>query len=423
MAGRGTAIERSPGRWRLTVNLGLDEKGKQIRQTKTIAAKNKKEAERQLARFVAALEENRIGDHERMPLKQFIDEHWLPDKKANLAPKTVLRYTDYCKRIITALGKHSLGDLKATHLKTFFRELVKSGARLDGKEGALSQESIHYGYRVFHAVLNDAVSWGYITQNAAKKIKVARGQKRTPRFYSPPDVEKLRAALLLEPLWLQSIIWLALTCGCREGELMGLEWRHIDLVTRELRIEQSAQYIPGLGNFIKEPKTENSRRTLKIPLVVIPLLQSYYQEQQRNKALLGDKWIETGHVFINNDGRLRSPTTMSKAFPKLVKRHNLSPLNFHGLRHTCATILINSGLSAPDVAKQLGDSLATVLNVYAHAFEKFNQRTSNAMDDYFNQSQQVLTVETTAHSSDNSIEVSRSVAHRQSQPSYELILV
>ena len=249
-------------------------------------------------------------------------------------------------------------------------------------------------------MLNDAVNWGYITQNVAKKIKVARGKRKAPRFYSPPEVERLTAILPSEPVWIQSIIWLALACGCREGELMGLEWRHINFATRDLKIEQSAQYLPGLGNIIKEPKTENSRRTLKIPLVVIPILQSYYQEQQRNKTLLGDKWVETGHVFVNNDGKPRSPTTMSKVFPQLVKRHILPPLNFHGLRHTCATILINSGLPAPDVAKQLGDSLATVLNVYAHAFEKFSQRTSTAMDAYFNQSQQMLTIETTAHSSD-----------------------
>ena len=401
MAGRGTAIERSPGRWRLSVNLGLDEKGKQIRQTKTIAAKNKKEAERQLARFVAALEENRIGDHERMSLKQFIEKHWLPAKHSELAPKTYLRYTDFCKRIIAALGNHQLGNLKVSHLNAFYRDMKKPEARLDRRKGSLSQASIHYCHRVLRNLLNDAMRWGFITQNVAKLCRVEQGEKTEPPCYDRDETLQMLSKLKQEPLWIQAIVWLALTTGCRTSELMGLEWQHIDLNNSTIAITQSAQYLPILGCFLKGTKNRSSRRTLQLSPLATPSLLAYHEEQQTNKALLGDKWVPSGRIFVNDDGSPRSPTTMSKVFPAFIKRHNLPPLTFKGLRHTCATLLIYFGLPTPDVSRQLGHSnITTTLNIYTHAFSTFSQHASKLLADNLKSDNRMPVIDTTARASE-----------------------
>ncbi|NLO26404.1 MAG: tyrosine-type recombinase/integrase [Clostridiales bacterium] len=54
-----------------------------------------------------------------------------------------------------------------------------------------------------------------------------------------------------------------------------------------------------------------------------------------------------------------------------MKKHDLQPLVFHGLRHTSASYLIAQGEDVVTVSNRLGHSnKTTTLNIYAHSFRK-----------------------------------------------------
>lgn len=60
-----------------------------------------------------------------------------------------------------------------------------------------------------------------------------------------------------KPLFWKTLILLAVSTGAREGEIAGLEWKHVDFEKGTIRIEQAITEIKGKGVQIKEPeKTE-----------------------------------------------------------------------------------------------------------------------------------------------------------------------
>jgi integrase len=112
------------------------------------------------------------------------------------------------------------------------------------------------------------------------------------------------------------------------------------------------------------------------------MLKEYKKQQSEARLLLGDKWHKTESVFTQSDGKPMHPATMSGWFPSFLSRHKLPHMNFHGLRHTCSSLLIADGATAVDLAKRLGHiTPSTTLNIYSHAFQKSDEKLAGKMAD------------------------------------------
>lgn len=57
--------------------------------------------------------------------------------------------------------------------------------------------------------------------------------------------------------------------------------------------------------------------------------------------IVGDFWHESNRLFVQDNGKPIHPSTISKWFEQFVKKIGLPVINFHGLRHTKATLLIS----------------------------------------------------------------------------------
>ena len=67
----------------------------------------------------------------------------------------------------------------------------------------------------------------------------------------------------------------------------------------------------------------------------------------------------------------------------------LDTVNFHGLRHTNATILINQGLDVTTVSHLLGHARpSTTEDIYSHFIQKANVEAANKLEDLFNKKEQ-----------------------------------
>ena len=76
--------------------------------------------------------------------------------------------------------------------------------------------------------------------------------------------------------------------GLRRGELAGLEWKDIDYENKTMTLARSVQDIIGFGLITKEPKTENSKRTISMPDKLIDYLKEYEVWWLNQKKYLGD---------------------------------------------------------------------------------------------------------------------------------------
>jgi integrase len=364
---------------------------KQIKKTRAVHvtgktdAEKRKEAERALAEFTVEIERGLVIDGKKMTFKEFVDR-WLKDyAETNLAPKTLFRYKEILdSRILPSIGHIKIDQLRPTHIIEFENMLREDGIRKDGRVGGLSEKTILQHHRIISSILNDAVQWQAIFSNPAARVKPPKVPKHQAGCYNEDQIVALLTALEqvpVEDLKFRVIVDLALATGLRRGEIMGLEWKAIDLDTCVLDVRQASQYVPGKGCFIKDPKNETSKRLIAVPSNTIVLLRKWKTEQTKKRLKVGDLWAGDDWVFTAWDGKLMHPDTISKWFPKFLAENKLPHIPFHGLRHTSATLLIAAGSDLREVSGRLGHSnTSTTGDIYAHFLKKADQAAAERLN-------------------------------------------
>ena len=136
---------------------------------------------------------------------------------------------------------------------------------------------------------------------------------------------------------LGSIVELGLLTGMRRGEMLGLRWVDVDLAKRTLTVRQTRV---GVGTEVIEgpPKTDQGRRTLALAEPHLALFARIRSDQDRYRALFGNRWVESGLVFTTTFGAGAHPDWVSQTFKRLVKASGEGTIRFHDLRHAHASL-------------------------------------------------------------------------------------
>ena len=124
----------------------------------------------------------------------------------------------------------------------------------------------------------------------------------------------------LEPIHIHAVIATAIYTGARRGKIAGLKWEDVDFEKRTMYIRRSAVKLVGQEPEIKLPKTISSIRQMAIPHALCDVLQELKKEQERKKALLGEKWHEEGFLFTDWCGHVMHPHTKGTLFGTASKR-------------------------------------------------------------------------------------------------------
>lgn len=378
----GHIEKRGPGKYRLTVSGGFDASRNRIRHRRTVQAANDTEAEKLLAAFITEIEGGMYVEPSKLPFKDFVAK-WLKEyAEPNLEPKTYHRYKDILNsRIIPGLGCLKLDKIKPLHIVEFENSLRQDGVRKDGKPGGLSEKTIMQHHRILSVIFNTAVKWGILKENPVSRVKPPRVKKKEVPCYNEEQTAAMLAALEKEPLKYQVIVHLTLVTGLRRGELMGLEWSDIDFENGTLNVDRTSQYVPGKGTFVKSTKNEESKRMISLPKSTLDLLKRYKVEQNKQRLKVGDLWQGSDRIFTTWNGKPMFPDTVSNWFPKFLKKHGLPHLNFHGLRHTSATLLINEGVNIKAVSSRLGHArTSTTVDIYAKALRSADRVAAEKME-------------------------------------------
>lgn len=377
--------KRGNNTYRLAVYTGYDMYGRQLIKMKTIKAKSYREAEKQYAIFAAKVLTGAVVCTEKYKLGDFAKKWYCQYCKKELAPKTQESYRNHLeKRILPALGHIDLKQLKPIHIIEFINTLKESRKRYDLKDGKLSDTSIKYCFRVLSSMLQDAVEWQLIDINPCTKVKRPRSRRHKVKLPSEQDIAKLLEALRDEPLQYRTLIYLAVDTGLRRGELMGLKWADINLESGVLQVVRSNQPLTGKGTITKSTKTEESERCVTLSENSLKLLKLYHAAQLRQRMQLANKWVNEGWVFAAWNGKAMCASTPSLWFRRFLKRHGLTPMPFHALRHLSATILIAQGVPLKSVSHRLGHAdIRTTANIYADALQSVDQVAAQKMDEFF----------------------------------------
>ena len=233
-------------------------------------------------------------------------------------------------------------------------------------------------------MLHKAVYWQLIISNPAERVQPPKARKPKRRYYDDEQCKILLqnlSSLGEDQIKYKVAIILTIFTGVRLGELMGLEWQDIDLKTGIVSINRSSQYLADKGVFTKTPKTESSIREVALPDFVVSLLQQYKLWYDEQKSIVGDFWHESNRLFVQDDGKPIHPSTISKWFEQFVKKIGLPVINFHGLRHTNATLLISQQVDVATVSARLGHAqITTTYNFYVHPLKSHDRTAGNVLE-------------------------------------------
>ena len=386
----GSIEKRGKNSYRLIVCHGFNLDGKPIRHTKTVNG-TKAQAKIELAKFVAEVEQGTVIDGKSITFKEFT-EIWKRDYGSKeLAPSTYIRYLGMLEsRILPYLGHFKLDKIKPTDIMKFYDMLDKDTQirRIICNNGyrtlkPLSQKTILEHHKLIRAMLHRAVYWQLLFSNPCERVQPPKSKKPKRRYYDDEQCKVLLSnlnELSVDDIKYKTAITLTLFTGIRLGELMGLEWSDIDFTNGIVSINKSSQYLSDKGVFTKTPKTESSIRDVAIPDFVVSLLEEYRLWYEIQKSIYGELWMNSDRLFVQSDGKPMHPSTISKWFVKFVKEIGLPVINFHGLRHTNATLLISQNINVAVVAARLGHAqITTTFNFYVHPVISHNKSAGNVL--------------------------------------------
>lgn len=387
----GSIEKRGKNSYRLTVSEGFDLNGKPMIHRKTVHG-TKKDAEVELAKFVTEVQNGLVIDGKSLKFSEFT-EIWKRDYGSKeLAPST---YKRYCRMLETRLlpyfGHFYINKIKPTDIMKFY-DLLEKDTQLVRKKGnngsktkkPLSGKTILEHHRLLRAMLHKAVYWQLIVANPAERVQPPKARKPKRKSY---DDEQTK--ILLENLELLSsedtkykvAIILTVFTGVRLGELMGLEWQDVDFKNGIISINRSSQYLSDMGVFTKVPKTESSIREIAIPEFIISLLEEYKLWYEEQKSVYGELWTNSDRLFVQADGKPMHPSTISKWFVKYVGQIGLPVINFHGLRHTNASLLVAQNIDIAVISARLGHAqISTTLDFYVHPLLSHNRKAGYALE-------------------------------------------
>ena len=354
----GSIEKRGKNSYRLSCLAGYNLQGKPIKKTKTVHG-TKKEAEIELAKFVADVQNGMVIEGKSLKFSEFT-EIWKRDYGSKeLAPST---YKRYCRMLETRLlpyfGHFYVNKIKPTDIMQFYDLLSKDTQLIRKKDNGgnktlkpLSGKTILEHHRLLRAMLHKAVYWQVIVSNPAERVQPPKAKKPKRKYYDDDQCKILLENLEQldeEQIKYKTAIILTVFTGVRLGELMGLEWNDIDFRNGIVSINRSSQYLADTGVFTKVPKTER---------------------------------IDSNRLFVQADGKPMHPSTISKWFVKFIGQIGLPVINFHGLRHTNATLLIAQNIDVAVVAARLGHAqITTTFNFYVHPIIAHNKKAGFALE-------------------------------------------
>ncbi len=390
-----TVIKRGDT-YKITVSRGYDARGKQVRHHFTWipeADMTPKQIQKELERQKVLFEEEckcGVTASYKVKFEVFARQWFTEYAEPKLKTSTIKGYHDCEKRTYIAIGHLYMNKITTRTIQKFILNLGEDGVNMQTGKG-MSPKSVKNYLSFISTIFNYAMKQGVLNTNPCRGVSLPTIQQVERDCYTLEEAKRFLELLDEAPELWRVFCTLAIYSGFRRGELFGLEWQDIDFDTGVISIQRTSQYTKDKGLFISTPKTKSSIRFLKMPDCVITMLKHYKATQAAAQLQLGDKWVNSGRLFVSWNGEPMNPNSARNWVERFCKRNNIRVVNIHSFRHLNASLLINSGADIKTVSAALGHKqVSTTLNIYAHTFAAAQARASDAIAD-------VLTIKTAAN--------------------------
>lgn len=380
----------------------VDGKRKRIER---VGGRTKKEAESALR--IAIQEYDNAGLHFEPTEISFSDylDYWIKEYvKINCKYNTMIGYINIIeKHIKPSLGVYKLKSLTPAILQQFINKKYNQGFSKSYLKNILTVVSGSIKYAVFPCE--------FIKENAMKYVslpKMEASKSEVNRSIISKDDFNTIIERFPQGSSFYVMLQIGYNTGMRIGEVTALTWDNIDLENRTISIKRII--VKGENNnwVFGSPKTYTSIREVKIGETLVNILKKHRKFQMENRLKYGENYINyyvdknrkiygmdnvvdikiiddpVNFISTSENGSLVSSDSF-KYCSRVVNYELMIQFNFHALRHTHATILIENGANVKDVQERLGHSkIATTMDTYTHNTEKMKDQTVSIFESVLN---------------------------------------
>jgi integrase len=321
---------------------------------------SKREAKRQLREIEREVDRGTYLPKSGIPDFGKVANDWLKYKAGNVRPSTLEQYKGHVENHLKPyFGKGKVNRINFTSIEEFTADCRKKSIN----PATLKKLLVTLGQ-----IMSYSVRKGFRESNPVREIekpKVTRGKK--VEFLKPKEIRAFIDEAESERF--RTLLTLAVMSGMRQGEILGLKWTDVDWFNCQVHVRRTYNH----GQF-HEPKSETSRRSIDLGPTVIKRLKVWKMASIPNALDL---------VFTNEAGKpYDARNLVNREFTPALRRAGLRIINFHTLRHTYASLLIDRGEHPKYIQSQMGHSSINVtMDVYGHLMRTVNQGAAKGLDE------------------------------------------
>jgi len=273
----------------------------------------------------------------------------------------------------------TLAKLQPKHIQGYYGYMMT--------EQKCSASTVRRHHANIRKALQHAVKTDLIATNPADKVEKPKQQPFIAGFYNGENLnllfEKAKGTKLELPIIVSAFY------GLRRSEVLGLKWSAVDFKRKTLTICHTVtEVLDDNGNkyLVQKDRTKSKSSFRTLPLIpqVEEALLRKKAEDEKYKKICRNSYSKqyADYVFVDELGVLLNPEYLTKGFPNLLDKHGLRRIRYHDLRHSCASLLLNNGVSMKAIQEWLGHShFSTTANFYAHLDYDSKRDSANAIGD------------------------------------------
>ena len=284
---------------------------------------------------------HRMGD--TVKFADYADKYLNTYKKnGSVQQNTLVGYRSYMKNhLLPYFGEKLISEITVHDIQCYINE----------KSQSLTAKTIKEHLNLLRPIFDAAVEDELIDKNPCSSSRITIVGQKSKKVLAYTEHEFKQMEQLLPHLCGSAQLFLALSIytGMRQGEQFALRWENIDLDTNELKVTQSVAWPSQNQGIIKEPKTENGKRTI----VIIPQLAAILKQHVKQSGFV----LTSAHDNTDKPMTQQAVKCLRQKIQDVATAHGV-PVTFlsHRARHTVATFMNNAGADDVSITGIIGHS-------------------------------------------------------------------
>ncbi|MFE6704566.1 tyrosine-type recombinase/integrase [Bacillus thuringiensis] len=361
--------DKKTGKYFYIVDIGIDHLTGKRKQKKKRGFTSKKEAENALTKLLSEVHTGIYVEPSKLSYGEYLQD-WFNTKKHSVGIQTAKVLKGYLNsRIIPSLGNIKLAKLTSLHMQNYVNLLRDEG---------LKRGTIEKIIKLIRNSLEHAIDLELITKNVAAKTKLPKGDKEELTVWNEQEVQLFLKAT--QDSRYSMVFHMALVTGMRQGELLGLRWKDVNLEKGHLTISQTLSH--DGKTFLLGGKTKSSLRKILLPASTVAKLKKHRAVVLKEKLSQGEEYQDNDLVMCTPSGTPINPANVRRSLNALILKAAVPKIRFHDLRHTHATLLLAKGVNVKVISERLGHSnIKITLDTYSHVLPTMQEDAVNKIEE------------------------------------------